>query len=97
LAERYGWIHRALPVATLDHFVKSLAHRVARFPAAGQVAVKNRINVITLAPAEDFRRDSDLFGEGVRAPRLKASSRPRSSVVSRLEKPKWTWRGFWEN
>jgi enoyl-CoA hydratase/carnithine racemase len=68
LAERYGWINRALPAATLDHFVKSLAHRIAGFPAGGQVAVKDRVNAITLAPAEDFRRDSDLFAEGVRAP-----------------------------
>jgi enoyl-CoA hydratase/carnithine racemase len=68
LAERYGWINRALPAATLDEFVKSLAHRIAGFPAAGQVAVKDRVNAITLAPAEDFRRDSDLFGEGVSAP-----------------------------
>jgi len=68
LAERYGWINRALTAAALDHFVKSLAHRIAKFPAAGQLAVKDRINAITLASAEDFRRDSDLFGEGVRAP-----------------------------
>ena len=33
------------------------------FPAAGLVAVKDRVNAITLAPVEDFRRDSDLFGE----------------------------------
>ena len=68
LAERYGWINRALPADVLDHFVKSLAHRIAGFPAAGQLAVKDRINAITLPPAEDFRRDSDLFGEGVRTP-----------------------------
>jgi len=68
LAERYGWINRALPAATLDQFVKSLAHRIAAFPAAGQAAVKDRINAITLASVEDFRRDSDLFGEGVHAP-----------------------------
>ena len=35
---------------------------------AGQRAAKERINAITLAPVEDFRRDSDLFGEGVRTP-----------------------------
>jgi len=66
LAERYGWINRALPADTLGDFVRSLAHRIARFPAAGQVAVKDRINAIALAPVEEFRRDSDLFGEGVR-------------------------------
>jgi hypothetical protein len=68
LAERYGWINRALPARSLDGFVRSLAHRIARFPAPGLVAVKERVNAIALAPTEDFRRDSDLFGEGVRKP-----------------------------
>ena len=63
LAERYGWINRALPADELGDFVRSLAHRIAGFPAAGHVAVKDRVNAIALAPAEDFRRDSDLFGE----------------------------------
>ena len=68
LAERYGWINRALPAAELGPFVTSLAHRIARFPAAGHAVVKDRVNAIALAPAADFRRDSDLFGEGVREP-----------------------------
>ncbi|MGF6767835.1 enoyl-CoA hydratase/carnithine racemase [Paraburkholderia sp. GAS199] len=68
LAERYGWINRALPADALAEFVNSLAHRIGRFPGAGQVAVKRRVNSIALAPIEDFRRDSDLFGEGVREP-----------------------------
>ena len=68
LAERYGWINRALPAGEIGDFVGSLAHRIAAFPAAGHVAVKDRVNAIALAPAEDFRRDSDLFGEGVRDP-----------------------------
>jgi enoyl-CoA hydratase/carnithine racemase len=68
LAERYGWINRALPADELGDFVSSLAHRIARFPAAGQIVVKNRVNAIALAPAEEIRRDSDLFLEGVRSP-----------------------------
>jgi enoyl-CoA hydratase/carnithine racemase len=67
LAERYGWINRALPADALEDFVNHLAHRVARFPAAGHTVVKGRVNTIALAPVEDFRRDSDLFGEEVRA------------------------------
>ena len=46
--------------------MKSLAHRIAKFPAAGLVLVKERVNAIALAPVEDFRHDSDLFGEGAR-------------------------------
>ncbi len=68
MAERYGWINRALPADALGDFVSSLAHRIASFPPAGQAVVKDRINAIALAPVEDFRHDSDLFGEGVRAP-----------------------------
>ena len=67
LAERYGWINRALPADVLGEFVARLARRIAAFPAAGHVAVKDRVNAISLAPADDFRRDSDLFGEGVRS------------------------------
>ena len=65
LAERYGWINRALPATVLDDFVSSLAHRIAGLPPAGQLVIKERVNAIALAPAKDFRRDSDLFGEGV--------------------------------
>jgi len=68
LAERYGWINRALPGDELGAFVSSLARRIAGFPAAGHAVVKERVNAIALAPADEFRRDSDLFGEGVRDP-----------------------------
>ena len=43
----------------LGDFVRLLAHRIAGFPAAGQRAVKDRVDAITLAPAEDFRRDPE--------------------------------------
>ena len=65
LAERYGWINRAMPADALAGFVRTLAHRIARFPAAGQAAIKDRVNAISLAPPEDFRRDSDLFARQV--------------------------------
>jgi len=68
LAERYGWINRALPADAIDNFVTSLAHRIAKFPAAGQVVVKERVNTVALPSADDIRRDSDLFLEGLRTP-----------------------------
>ena len=64
LAERYGWINRALPANELGEFVKSLAHRIATFPAMGHAVVKERVNAICLPTVEDIRRDSDLFLEG---------------------------------
>jgi enoyl-CoA hydratase/carnithine racemase len=79
LAERYGWINRALSADALGDFVRSLAHRIATFPAAGLVVVKDRVNAIALAPGDDFRRDSDLFREGVRNP--EAQSRIRAAMA----------------
>jgi len=68
LAERYGWINRALPAKVLDDFVRTLAHRIAGFPPAGHADVKARVNAVALAPTEDFRRDSGLFAEEVNSP-----------------------------
>ena len=66
LAERYGWINRALPADQIDEFVRSLALRIAGFPAMGHAVVKERVNAIALPTVEDIRRDSDLFLEGTR-------------------------------
>jgi enoyl-CoA hydratase/carnithine racemase len=68
LAERYGWINRALPDGALADFVRALAHRIAGFPAAARAALKERVNAIALAPEDDFRADSYLFGDIVRRP-----------------------------
>jgi enoyl-CoA hydratase/carnithine racemase len=83
LAERYGWINRALPASTLREFVNSLAHRIAGFPAASRIVLKDRVNAIALAPAEDFRRDSDLFAECVRHP--EAQSRVKAAMTRGLQ------------
>jgi len=66
LAAAYGWINRALPAEEIDEFVRSLALRIAKFPAAGRAVVKERVNAIALPTVVDIRRDSDLFLEGTR-------------------------------
>src|SRR5262249_50882045 len=68
LAERYGWINRALPAAALGAFVRSLARRIAGFPNAAAAELKNRVDAIALAAADEFRRDSDLFLDCARNP-----------------------------
>ena len=70
-AERYGWINRALPHSELESFVSTLAKRIAGFPMEGLMTIKERINAITLAPVEDFRRDSELFGNATQNPETK--------------------------
>jgi enoyl-CoA hydratase/carnithine racemase len=44
LAERYGWINRALPDAELDAFVARLARRIASFPADAVRTAKRVLN-----------------------------------------------------
>ena len=56
LAERYGWINRALPADALGNFVRALAHRIAGFPAVGQVVVKERVNAIALGSSSNIHR-----------------------------------------
>ena len=68
VAERYGWINRALPAAALAEFVRSLAHRIAGFPAGARSVLKDRVNAISLAASDEFRRDSDLFLDCARDP-----------------------------
>src|SRR5262249_11785740 len=48
LAERYGWINRALPREAIGEFVANLAQRIAGFPSAAHVAIKERVNAIAL-------------------------------------------------
>jgi len=43
----------------------------------------NRVNAIALAPAADFRRDSDLFLECARTP--EAQSRTRAAMARGLQ------------
>lgn len=77
IAERYGWVNRALPAAQLSDFVKSLARRINSFPGFGVAAIRERVNAVALASTEEFRRDSSLFLDCVREPeaqnRIKAA------------------------
>ncbi|MFE5144315.1 enoyl-CoA hydratase/isomerase family protein [Streptomyces fagopyri] len=71
LAERYGWINRALPEADLDDFVRQTAERIATFPRDALVAAKSAINAISLPAVADVRADAALFQELVRSDALK--------------------------
>jgi enoyl-CoA hydratase/carnithine racemase len=75
LAERYGWINRALPDSELSSFVRALALRIASFPAAGLEAVKRRINDVALPPLSDIRTDAALFQQTISLPRAQARTK----------------------
>ena len=68
MAERYGWINRAFPVAGVGDLVASLAHRIEKFPASGRTIAKERMNAIALPRVEELRDDSTFFLQGVGRP-----------------------------
>ncbi|MFE0920480.1 enoyl-CoA hydratase/isomerase family protein [Streptomyces nigra] len=68
LAERYGWINRALPDAELDDFVERLAERIAGFPPEGIKAAKRAVNGLTLAGPAHVRSDAILFQSLINLP-----------------------------
>ncbi|WNO74791.1 enoyl-CoA hydratase/isomerase family protein [Streptomyces sp. AM8-1-1] len=67
LAERYGWINRAVPDAELDAFVAGMAARMGGFPRDALIAAKSAINDISLPAPADVRADAALFQQLVRS------------------------------
>lgn len=61
LAERYGWINRALPDAELQPFVDRLARRIATFPPAAITTVKRRVDAYMLPDRDEMGEDIRLF------------------------------------
>jgi len=54
IAERYGYINRALPDAELDGFVDALARRIASFDRSAIAAAKDLINQVSLPSADQL-------------------------------------------
>jgi enoyl-CoA hydratase/carnithine racemase len=75
LAERYGWINRALPESALIPFVTGLARRIASFPSAGIADAKQRVNEIALPSIDALQEDSRLFVTGVARPQSQSRIR----------------------
>lgn len=61
LAERYGWVNRAVEDGELDELVDSLARRIAAFDKESIAAVKQQINRHTLPSADDIKSSSDIY------------------------------------
>jgi len=75
LAERYGWINRALPEDELPAFISTFARRIARFPRAGIADAKRRVNDIALPSVDALHEDSQLFLAGLSRPETQARSK----------------------
>lgn len=61
LAERYGYVNRALPDVELDGFVDALATRIAGFDKQAIVETKRLVDVNSLPPDDEIAPEWDAF------------------------------------
>jgi enoyl-CoA hydratase/carnithine racemase len=64
VAERYGYVNRALPANEIDYFVNSLAQRIAGFPAQVLAVAKASVDV-TGSVEEELNFEERAFLEAV--------------------------------
>jgi enoyl-CoA hydratase/carnithine racemase len=70
LAERYGWINRALPAAALGPFVERLARRIASFPPEAVRLAKRAVDTADRSLHDDLRDEANYFNLTLTDPAL---------------------------
>jgi enoyl-CoA hydratase/carnithine racemase len=61
VAERYGYVNRALPAAEITYFVNSLAYRIATFPAETIALAKQAVAMNDTGIEDALVREEQLF------------------------------------
>lgn len=61
VAERYGYVNRALPPGEIAHFVNSLAYRIATFPAETIALAKQAVDMADVGLEDDLVREEAMF------------------------------------
>ena len=68
LAERYGYVNRALPDAELDQFVDTMARRIAGFDKQAITAIKRLVDIPTLPPDIEIGAEWGAFLDSAHRP-----------------------------
>jgi len=68
LAERYGWINRALPAAELRPFVSALAQRIASFPREAIALAKRAVDAADASVRDGLLEEAHLFNRTLALP-----------------------------
>ncbi|WP_174930337.1 enoyl-CoA hydratase/isomerase family protein [Burkholderia lata] len=68
LAERYGYVNRALPDAELDRFVDTLARRIASFDKQTLADIKQTVNATSLPADKELGAEWSSFITSVQRP-----------------------------
>jgi len=72
LAERYGWINRALPAAELRPFVSALAQRIASFPREAIALAKRAVDAADVTVREGLPEEAHQFNRTLGNPETRA-------------------------
>jgi len=75
LAERYGYVNRAIPDAEFEGFVDRFARRVSTFDRQALDDIKHFINRVSLPADEEFPPQMDAFWRAVARPALQARAK----------------------
>jgi enoyl-CoA hydratase/carnithine racemase len=68
IAERYGYVNRALPAGEIDFFVSCLARRIAGFPAGTIAAAKQAASMGESGLEDELVREEAIFLEAAQSP-----------------------------
>ena len=68
MAERYGYVNRALPPEELTPFVEQLAYRIASFPAHAIALAKQSVAAAELPTFDGLLEEADLFNRSLANP-----------------------------
>jgi enoyl-CoA hydratase/carnithine racemase len=85
LAERYGYVNRALPDAELDSFVDALAMRISSFDKQAIAETKHLANVSTLPSDTEIAPEWEAFLAALARPA--AQQRVQTLIERGLQKP----------
>ena len=75
LAERYGYVNRAIADLEFEGFVDRFARRVSTFDRQALDDIKHFINRVSLPPDEEFPPQMDAFWRAVARPALQARAK----------------------
>jgi enoyl-CoA hydratase/carnithine racemase len=72
MAERYGWVNRALPADEIGPFVERLARRIASFPPEAVRLAKQAVDAALPSPHDGLLAEAHAFNQTMTDPGLDA-------------------------
>ena len=70
LAERYGYVNRAIPDDEFEDFVSRFARRLSTFDRQGMADIKHFVNTVSLPADEEFPLQMNAFGQAALRPAM---------------------------